>query len=117
MVMDHGRRGPQGAIGGGDGGVNRVRILREGAAYVPPHLSKDQDIRIDAGDVIEVSTPGGGGFGPPLRRAVDLVARDAAKGYYSREQAKAWFGVVLRPDDTVDFEATALARDAVTEPG
>jgi len=116
MVMDHGRRGPQGALGGGDGGVNKVRILREGTAYVPPHLSKDQDIRIAAGDVIEVSTPGGG-FGPPSRRAVDLVARDAAKGYYSVEQARAWFGVVLRPDGEVDFEATALARDAVTEPG
>ena len=117
MVMDHGRRGPQGALGGGDGGVNRVRILREGMPYVPPHLSKDQDIRIEAGDVIEVSTPGGGGFGHPLRRAVDLVARDAAKGYYSREQAKAWFGVVLGPDDAVDFEATTLVRDAATEPG
>jgi len=112
MVMDHGRRGPQGVLGGGDGGVNKVRILRDGTAYVPPHLSKDQDIRIDAGDVIEVSTPGGGGFGPPSRRAVDLVARDAAKGYYSVEQARAWFGVVLRPDGEVDFEATALARDS-----
>jgi N-methylhydantoinase B len=110
MVMDHGRVGPQGARGGKDGGVNRVRVFRGGSAYVPPHLSKDQDIRIAAGDAIEVSTPGGGGFGSPLRRAADRVARDVAKGYYTRDQAAGWFGVVLNPDGTVDTTATAASR-------
>jgi N-methylhydantoinase B len=116
MVMDHGRVGPQGALGGKDGGVNRVRIFRGGMAYVPPHLSKDQDIHIAAGDAIEVFTPGGGGFGSPFRRAADLVARDVAKGYYSRDQAEAWFGVVLNPDGSVDAAATAAARAAAAEP-
>src|SRR5450432_3895126 len=68
MVMDHGRTGPLGALGGADGGVNTVRIERGGTSYVPPHLSKDQDIEIHAGDVIAVSTPGGGGFGPASAR-------------------------------------------------
>ena len=116
MVMDHGRFGPQGARGGEDGGVNRIRIFRGGSAYVPPHLSKDQDIRIAAGDAIEVSTPGGGGFGSPFRRAADLVARDVAKGYYTRDQAAARFGVVLNPDGTVDATATAASRAAATAP-
>jgi N-methylhydantoinase B len=83
MVMDHGRIGPPGAMGGGSGGVNKVRIIRGGVAYVPEHLSKDQDIAISAGDVICVSTPGGGGFGEPARRALDAVQRDMAQGYYS----------------------------------
>jgi N-methylhydantoinase B len=116
MVMDHGRCGPQGARGGADGGVNRVRILRGGTAYVPPHRSKDQDIRITAGDAIEVSTPGGGGYGVPFRRAADLVARDVAKGYYTRDQAAAWFGVVLHPDGSVDAAATAAAREVAADP-
>ena len=116
MVMDHGRFGPQGALGGTDGGVNRVRIFQGGTAYVPPHLSKDQDIQIAAGDAIEVSTPGGGGFGNPLRRAADRVARDVAKGYYTRDQAEAWFGVVLNPDGSVDAAATAATRAAVAGP-
>jgi N-methylhydantoinase B len=115
MVMDHGRSGPQGALGGKDGAVNRVRIFHNGVAYVPPHLSKDQGIRIAAGDVIEVSTPGGGGFGDPLRRAADLVASDVAKGYYTPEQAERWFGAVLKPDGSVDAERTAAARAAVVE--
>jgi len=116
MVMDHGRVGPQGALGGKDGGVNRVRIFHGGTAYVPPHLSKDQDIQINAGDTIEVFTPGGGGFGSPLRRAADRVARDVAKGYYTRDQAEARFGVVLNPDGSIDAAATAVARAAAAEP-
>jgi N-methylhydantoinase B len=110
MVMDHGRYGPQGALGGRDGGTNKVRIVHAGGAYEPPHLSKDQDIHMDAGDVIEVSTPGGGGFGNPFRRPADQVARDVAKGYYTGEQARNWFGVALSEDGTVDPEATARLR-------
>ncbi len=82
MVMDHGRSGPPGVQGGGSGGVNKVKIIRGGTTYVPEHLSKDQDIAIAAGDVICVSTPGGGGFGEPARRLGDAVARDLSMGYY-----------------------------------
>jgi N-methylhydantoinase B len=110
MVRDHGRYGPQGALGGREGGVNRVRVLHDAVAYAPPHLSKDQDIHLDAGDVIEVSTPGGGGFGDPLRRAPDRVARDVARGYYTRAQAANSFGVVLSEDGSVDVAATSRLR-------
>jgi N-methylhydantoinase B len=110
MVMDHGRYGPQGARGGRDGGVNRVRVVHGASAYDPPHLSKDQDIALDAGDVIEVSTPGGGGFGDPFRRAPGLVAQDVARGYYTRAQATNWFGVALSEDGSVDVTSTARLR-------
>jgi len=110
MVMDHGRFGPQGARGGSDGGVNRVRIVRDGTPYVPAHLSKDQGIGIGPGDLIEVTTPGGGGFGDPLGRAPARVALDVARGYYTREDAAVRFGVVLATDGTVDTQATAARR-------
>jgi N-methylhydantoinase B len=110
MVMDHGRIGPQGAHGGEDGGVNRVRIVRAGVPYQPPHLSKDQGIGIAADDLIEVTTPGGGGFGNPLRRSPQEVARDVAHGYYTRNEAEARFGVSLKPDGSVDAEATMARR-------
>ena len=95
MVMDHGRTGPQGAFGGADGGVNKVRIVRDGVAYVPPHLSKDQSIALKAGDVIEVSTPGGGGYGAAAARSKAEIERDIARGYYTREEASRWYGVAL----------------------
>jgi N-methylhydantoinase B len=95
MVMDHGRTGPQGAQGGADGGLNTVRIMRDGKPYVPPHLSKDQGIALSEGDVIEVSTPGGGGYGEPEKRSKESIERDIARGYYTREQAEKMYGVAL----------------------
>jgi N-methylhydantoinase B len=92
MVMDHGRAGPPGTQGGGAGGVNKVKIIREGVEYVPAHLSKDQDIEIHAGDVISVSTPGGGGFGAPAERTAAERERDVALGYYTAEESRRLFG-------------------------
>ncbi len=97
MVMDHGRTGPRGVLGGEDGGTNKVAIETMQAdgkrTYVPPHLSKDQDIRIKAGDRVRVSTPGGGGFGDPARRDPGAIARDLERGYYTPQQIAERFGV------------------------
>ena len=82
MVMDHGRTGPQGALGGADGAPNRIRLTLGGRSYEPLHRSKDQGVLMRAGDVIEVETPGGGGYGDPGRRSADAVAQDVAKGYF-----------------------------------
>jgi len=98
MVMDHGRSGPLGALGGADGGVNRVAIERGGNTYTPPHLSKDQDIQLGPGDVIRVSTPGGGGYGDPLKRDARKVTQDVARGYYTNEEAEQRFGVRFDAD-------------------
>jgi len=110
MVMDHGRVGPQGALGGQDGGTNKVEIERQGEIYRPPHLSKDQDIELEPGDVVRVSTPGGGGYGDPFKRDPQKVARDVSRGYYTREQAEALFGVALQADGAPDPARTALLR-------
>ena len=95
--MDHGRYGPQGVLGGQDGAVNEVRVERNGAIYTPLHLSKDQDIEVVEGDVIHVSTPGGGGYGEAKMREPALIEKDLRLGYYSREQAAALWGEELLP--------------------
>jgi N-methylhydantoinase B len=112
MVMDHGRTGPLGALGGGNGGVNKVAIERAGKVYRPVHLSKDQDIELAEGDVVRVSTPGGGGFGDPLRRDPARVAQDVARGYYTRAQAERLYGVRFRADGSADRPAPAEALSA-----
>ncbi|MEM0921944.1 MAG: hydantoinase B/oxoprolinase family protein [Pseudomonadota bacterium] len=78
FVMDHGRFGPQGVLGGEDGAPNEVTIWQSGVARVPEHLSKAQDIPLTAGDRVRVKTPGGGGYGPPEERAPEAVAEDIA---------------------------------------
>ena len=92
FVMDHGRVGPQGALGGGDGAVNRVEVWRGGEVWVPPHLSKAQDIALEPGDRVRVRTPGGGGYGDPALRDPALVAEDVRLGRYSAEEARRLFG-------------------------
>jgi N-methylhydantoinase B len=88
FVMDHGRFGPPGVLGGGDGAPNVVRIHRGAETITPLHLSKDQNIAIQAGDRVEVMTPGGGGYGAPSARDAALVARDLRRGYYRADEAK-----------------------------
>ncbi|MDF1726426.1 MAG: hydantoinase B/oxoprolinase family protein [Sulfitobacter sp.] len=80
FVMDHGRFGPQGALGGSDGAVNEVEVWRDGVKYVPEHLSKEQDIPLQAGDRVRVRTPGGGGYGDPAKRDGALAEEDRRLG-------------------------------------
>ena len=111
FVMDHGRFGPQGALGGADGAVNEVTVLRGGEAHVPPHLSKEQDIALNPGDRVRVKTPGGGGYGNPMNRDPAAVLEDVRLGRYTQDQAALLFGVALGGSPlSVDGEATALLR-------
>ncbi|MAO91342.1 MAG: methylhydantoinase [Rhodospirillaceae bacterium] len=94
MVMDHGRTGPQGALNGSEGGANTVRFdFKDGSTHTPLHLSKEQDITVRPGDVIDVCTPGGGGYGNPSNRDPQKVQDDIRKGYYSAEQSAARFPI------------------------
>ncbi|HIO83367.1 MAG TPA: methylhydantoinase, partial [Deltaproteobacteria bacterium] len=110
MVMDHGLFGPQGVLGGQDGGVNMVRVEQNGKPYIPEHLSKDQNILVQAGDTIRVSTPGGGGYENPFQRKPELVRNDVQRGYYTAEQALERFGVVLNRQNEVETKATQKLR-------
>jgi len=92
FVMDHGRTGPQGVLGGRDGGVNRVEVIRSGTVMVPEHLSKAQDIPLAPGDRVRVRTPGGGGYGDPAERDPAAIAEDVALGRYTPEEARRLFG-------------------------
>lgn len=85
FVMDHGRVGPQGALGGADGAPNAVTVWRGGVPYTPEHLSKEQDVALKAGDRVEVRTPGGGGYGDPSERDPAAVAEDVRLGYVPPE--------------------------------
>ncbi|MBE0553112.1 MAG: hydantoinase B/oxoprolinase family protein, partial [Rhodobacteraceae bacterium] len=69
-----------------------VEVWRGGEVWVPPHLSKAQDIALEPGDRVRVRTPGGGGYGDPAQRDPALVAEDVRLGRYSAEEARRLFG-------------------------
>jgi N-methylhydantoinase B len=118
FVMDHGRFGPQGALGGEDGAKNEVTVRRGGEIYTPLHLSKEQDIPLSPGDRVHVRTPGGGGYGSPFERPVDMVAEDVRLGRYSPEDARTRFGVVLSGTPAQpDLSATLDLRNRLRASG
>jgi N-methylhydantoinase B len=73
-------------------------------------VGKASNLEIRAGDVIESWAAGGGGYGDPLARDADLVARDVKGDYVSRDSAHNLYGVVLNEGFVVDSQATDERR-------
>lgn len=48
------------------------------------------------GDRVQLNLPGGGGYGNPLQRPVELVLNDVINGYVSLEAAEREYGVIIR---------------------
>ncbi|MFG1920623.1 hydantoinase B/oxoprolinase family protein [Cryptosporangium sp. NPDC048952] len=65
---------------------------------------------VRAGEVIRIRTTGGGGWGDPLERPYDEVARDLAWGKVSVAGASADYGVVLASDGSIDVAASDALR-------
>jgi len=71
---------------------------------------------VRAGEIVRVETTGGGGWGDPLEREVDLVVRDVLQGKISTQAAREDYGVVLAGTSSAsgvsaDANATAALRD------
>jgi N-methylhydantoinase B len=79
------------------------------------HLpSKFDGLRLNAGDMFVMRTGGGGGWGDPLDRDPERVARDVRVGVLSPERARDYYGVIvtgtpLRLDRNATDEWRALA--------
>ncbi|HUG64612.1 MAG TPA: hydantoinase B/oxoprolinase family protein [Gaiellaceae bacterium] len=111
IVRSDRRAHPPYGLQGGLPGATSVNALRRpdgSEAELPSMFSTT----IQAGDVYVHRTAGGGGFGAPFERAPALVAEDIANGKVSAGAALDEYGVVLRPEGTVDEEATREERDA-----
>jgi N-methylhydantoinase B len=79
------------------------------------HLASKASTRLSGDDVLIFFAPGGGGFGDPLDREPERVARDVAENRVSPERAKSLYGVVATADGTVDAEATGKSRAAIRD--
>ena len=97
---DRAKHPPYGLAGGGPGGLSANLLLRtDGSKEVlPPMFS----IEIEAGDVYEHRTAGGGGWGDPLERDPAAVADDVLNEKVTREAALRLYGVVIAADGTAE---------------
>jgi N-methylhydantoinase B len=69
---------------------------------------------VPAGQIVRVVTTGGGGWGDPLEREVELVQRDVVEGKVSLQAAHEDYGVVLDGGSEgfdIDAKATAALRE------
>ncbi len=110
FLGDKGKFGPFGIQGGGTAATNEIIFHHTDADERPPMVAKAVDIDMAPQEVIELRTPGGGGYGDPLTRPVENVRLDVKKGYVSAAAAREKYGVALSGDGNLDEAETARLR-------
>lgn len=111
--MERLRFQPWGLAGGYAGALGSV-VLNPGRPNEQA-LPKISVLTPQVGDVVSIRSPGGGGWGDPLQRPPELVLEEVESGLLSRENAEAYYGVVLKTDGDgrglqVDERLTAERR-------
>ncbi len=102
---------PPGRMGGSPGttGYTILNPSRSSQA----DIGKIDVLAMEAGDVLQIGTQGGGGFGDPLERPAGAVLEDVLNGLVSLEAARSDHGVVIGEDGGVDEPATARERKRI----
>lgn len=107
---------PWGIFGGHDG-MNASIVRNPGTAESVNWPSKVTAAKLSAGDVLEITTPSGGGYGDPASRDPQKVCEDVMDGFTTEQQARDAYRVSLisSPDGTfeVDEVETASLRSGV----
>jgi N-methylhydantoinase B len=86
------------------------RIRGREVSFLSDELrGKCAPLSVRRGDVIRISSQGGGGWGDPLERPLDAVLADVRNGKVSEQSARAVYGVVIQ-SDSVDVKASRQRR-------
>lgn len=107
--LSDGHLNPPIGVRGGLAGGNASQFFVDGEGR-SEDLPACAMVRIEEGQRIVAISCGGGGYGSPFLRAPDQVLSDVAAGLLSTGRAASVYGVVLRPDLSIDAAATAAAR-------
>ncbi|TCP29583.1 N-methylhydantoinase B [Scopulibacillus darangshiensis] len=98
---------PWGLNGGEDGSPNNVYFRKANGETAGP-FGMTTRYPLNKGDVVQLVTATGGGYGHPFNRPAKQVADDVKNGYISLEHAQETFGVVIDPES---FDVIKLLRD------
>jgi N-methylhydantoinase B len=88
---------PWGVQGGKAAKSGQVLIFNAGN-QTPERLYKTENCPLQTGDRVRISTGGGGGYGDPKQRPIELVERDVIRGFVSIESAREDYGVIIDAD-------------------
>jgi N-methylhydantoinase B len=89
LLADRQRNAPYGLAGGSDGATGATYRLDDGGRT---RLDAKSTHELEAGDVISLRTPGGGGYGTPAERDAEDIERDLRLGKLSEAAARAEYG-------------------------
>ncbi len=112
LFGERGKFPPPGVVGGHAGAANRFVFEQADGEHSPPMVSKMVGIHITQGQKLRLETPGGGGYGDPLSRDPEAVARDVRLGFVSKARAMSDYGVVIAEDGGPEPAATERLRNA-----
>ena len=105
------RCAPWGLDGGLDAAGNKVVLRTAGVWNEDTPNAKVMGAKVLPGDAIVVRSGGGGGFGSPIERDLDLIDKDLRQGYISPANAERDYGVVVdRNAEAIDREKTLSLR-------
>jgi N-methylhydantoinase B len=95
---------------GGKAGLASEMILNPGQSNTRL-LNNIDTFTAGPGDIIRITSPGGGGRGDPLDREPERVLRDVICAYITEAAAEADYGVLIR-NETLDEAATKVLRES-----
>jgi N-methylhydantoinase B len=96
-------------VNGGEPGARARKILEKADGTKTVVGNKLDSLEVEAGDQLHFITWGGGGWGDPLERDPELVAKEVRQGLVSADGARR-YGVVLSNAGGVDANATDALR-------
>ncbi len=95
-------------VNGGEPGDRARKILEKADGTQTIVGNKVEDVAVEAGDQLHFITWGGGGWGDPLDREPDIVAREVREGLVTQDGARR-YGVVVA-QGVLDAAATEQLR-------
>ena len=105
---------PPWGVNGGHPGKRATKLLERADGTTEIVGNKVEDVEVKAGEQLHFITWGGGGWGDPLERDLELVALEVRQGLITIEGALD-YGVVVTSDNVADAEATASLRASMRE--
>ncbi len=108
MFGDGVKNPPYGLNGGGKGSFNKP-LLRKDDQWIETKTKEDAR-KISSGDIIEIHSAGGGGYGNPYERDTKQVLNDYLDEIITKESALNIYGVKITDDDMIDVDQTNKIR-------